>query len=75
MDKDDWDRHIHSHFCQFCAWFEPFALPSHEAPITETFIGYHAIVSTGIILKPSFCPSCVWDVFGDVSKIDEQMHQ
>ena len=47
---------------------------SHEAPIMKTFIGYHAIISTGIILKPGFCPFCVWDAFRELFKINEQMH-
>jgi hypothetical protein len=39
----------------------------------ETFIGYQAIVSTGVIVKPGFCPFCMWD--GSISSIDEWMHQ
>ena len=68
-DEAKWDGHMHAHFS---ALFEPF-----HTPLTHTlvgFVGYHAIVEIGVILKHGLCPFCLWDFFCSNS-IDVHMHQ
>lgn len=60
---------MHAHFS---ASFEPFRIPTTRSMVG--FVGYHAVVESGVILKPGLCPFCLWDFFGSNS-IDIRMHQ
>lgn len=66
-ELEQWQQHCDIHFCSM---FKLFIAPTSRNP--DNFIGYDAIVNTGVVHKPATCPFCVWD---ESLRIEVRMHQ